>query len=64
MAREMACVLSTLLQTKQPVMITSVEIAKILRGKNASKKAKGGFDDAILGLGIHIADKSTKKQNK
>jgi len=42
-------------------MLTSLEIAKILRDqKKKRKNAKFGFDSALLGLGIRLKTKSNK----
>lgn len=45
-------------------MITSIEIAKILRSKNAQKQHQNGFDSALLNLGISISSKESKKKGK
>ena len=43
------------------VMITPVEIAKILRAQKANKnKFRPGFDSALLVLGIHLKNKKKK----
>jgi hypothetical protein len=40
-------------------MLTSLEIAKILRDqKKKQKNVKSGFDSALLGLGIRLKTKS------
>ena len=43
-------------------MITSIEIAKILRAQKSKKALRtSGFDSAIQGLGIHIKNKKKVK---
>ncbi len=47
---------------KTKVMLTSIEIAKILiRQKQKAKKLKGGFDAGLLGLGGTISTSKGKK---
>ncbi len=42
-------------------MLTSIEIAKLLKKQQKDQKKKQGFDTAILGLGIALKNK--KKLN-
>lgn len=59
----MVCYLVILLVTyKIGLMLTSIEIAKILYDqKKKEKKAKSGFDSALLGLGVGLKMKRDKK---
>jgi hypothetical protein len=41
-------------------MLTSIEIAKLLKNQQKRKKQKQGFDAALLGLGTAL--KNTKKR--
>ena len=46
-------------------MDTSIEIAKILQAQKAKKVIiKSGFDNALLGLGIHLKNKISVELSK
>lgn len=41
-------------------MLTPIEIAQLLKAQNKSKKAKSGFDSALVGLGIGVKKQKAK----
>lgn len=44
-------------------MITSIDIARILRDQQKrAKKTKSGFDDALKGLGVVLQNVAPKKK--
>lgn len=45
-------------------MLTSLEIAQLLKAQNKSKKTKSGFDTALVGLGIGVNIRKQKRQKK
>jgi len=42
-------------------MLTSIEIAQLLQAQRKNKKAKVGFDTALIGLGIALQSKKKRK---
>ena len=43
-------------------MLTSIEIAKLLKDQRKAKQVKTGFDTALIGLGIALTTKKSVKE--
>lgn len=43
-------------------MLTSIEIAKLLQEQQKGRKEKNGFDLGLIGLGIALQSKKSKKK--
>lgn len=49
-----------ILEQIQRIMLTTKDILKILDTSKQVKKSKGGFDSALLGLGVVVPSKLKK----